>query len=129
VFQDPERFLAVLGFVVLDLKRLGEREGSRFLALADLPFLFVRLLVGHPTWIAALKGAPFPVFGFPGGWNLALGRGKRRLPEKKLRSEDRDLGVCDMMSPIQEPKWKSWLKRLGVDSCDSLGRHDQPLCK
>ena len=29
----------------------------------------------------------FPGFDFSGGWNLALGSGKRRLPEKKLRSE------------------------------------------
>ena len=27
----------------------------------------------------------FPVSGFSGGWNLALGSGKRRVPEKKLR--------------------------------------------
>jgi hypothetical protein len=47
----------------------------------------------------------FPVFGFSGGWNLALGRGKRRLPEKKLRSEEQDLEVCDMLRPIREPKW------------------------
>ncbi len=26
------------------------------------------------------------------------------------RPEDQDLGVCDTLSPIQEPKWKSWLK-------------------
>lgn len=37
--------------------RLGEKDGGRFLVLADLPFLFLRLLVAHPTWIAALKGA------------------------------------------------------------------------
>jgi len=36
----------------------------------------------------------FPVFGFSGGWNLALGRGKRRLPEKKLPLGPR-LGSCD----------------------------------
>jgi len=27
----------------------------------------------------------FPVSGFSGGWNLALGSGKRRVPKKKLR--------------------------------------------
>jgi hypothetical protein len=27
----------------------------------------------------------FPVSGFFGGWNLALGSGKRRVPEKELR--------------------------------------------
>jgi hypothetical protein len=31
---------------------------------------------------------------------------KKRLPEKNCASEDQDLGVCDMLSPIQEPKWK-----------------------
>jgi len=53
-----------------------------------------------------------PGFRSSGGAELALGRGKRRLQEKKLHkyciSEDQDLGICDMLSPIQERKWKSW---------------------
>jgi hypothetical protein len=32
-------------------------------------------------------------FYFFGGWNLALGSGKTRLPEKKLRFEDQELGA------------------------------------
>jgi hypothetical protein len=34
----------------------------------------------------------FPGFGFSGGWNFALGRGKRWLPEKKLRFGGSRLG-------------------------------------
>lgn len=34
--------------------------------------------------------------------------------EKTALREDQELGVCDMLSPIQEPKWKSWLKHLRV---------------
>ena len=30
-------------------------------------------------------------------------------PEETALSEDQDLGVCVILSPIQEPKWKSWL--------------------
>src|SRR5258707_846488 len=48
--------------------------------------------------------------GFSGGWNLALGSGKRRVREKNCASEDQEFG-CDMLCPIQEPKWKSWLKK------------------
>jgi hypothetical protein len=39
------------------------------------------------------KKKQFPVFDFSGGWNLALGSGKRRLPEKKLRFGDQELGA------------------------------------
>jgi hypothetical protein len=35
---------------------------------------------------------------------------QKKAPEKKLRSEEQDLGVCDMVCLIQEPKRKSWLK-------------------
>jgi hypothetical protein len=37
-------------------------------------------------------------------WNLALGGGKRRLPEKKLRFGESRIGGCDMLSPIQVAK-------------------------
>ncbi len=67
------------------------------------------LVILHQTLVrlSLYKRRSFPVFGFSGRWNLALGRGKRRLPEK-LRCGGSRLGVCDMLSPIQEPKWKSW---------------------
>jgi hypothetical protein len=53
----------------------------------------------------------FPVFGFSVGWSLALGRSKRRLPEKNCASGrqgklegsasgDQELGSCDMLCPI-----------------------------
>jgi hypothetical protein len=57
VFQDADRLPAVLGFVVFDLIGLREKDRGGFLALADLPVLFLRLLVGHPARIAALEGA------------------------------------------------------------------------
>jgi hypothetical protein len=38
-----------------------------------------------------------------------LGKGKRRSPEKELRFGGSRFGVCDMLRPIQEPKWKSWV--------------------
>jgi hypothetical protein len=44
----------------------------------------------------------FPVFGFSGGWNLVLGSGKRRLPEKKLRfGGSRIGGICYAQSRSQ----------------------------
>ena len=43
----------------------------------------------------SLKRRSFPVFGFSGRWNLTLGRRKRKLPEKKLGSEEQDLGVVN----------------------------------
>lgn len=45
VFQNADCFPAVVGFVVIDLIRLAEKDSRGFLALANLPFLFVRLLV------------------------------------------------------------------------------------
>ncbi len=43
-----------------------------------------------------------------GIWRLAEAReGSRR---KNCASEDQDSGGCDLPSPIQEPKWKSWNK-------------------
>jgi len=45
------------------------------------------------VFVDCTKKTGFPVLGFSSGWNLALGRGKRRLPEKKLRSEEQDLGI------------------------------------
>src|SRR2546422_7332664 len=52
----------------------------------------------------------FPVSGFSGGWDLALGSGKRRLSEKKLRFGVSRIGGCDKLCPFQQPKWKSWLR-------------------
>src|SRR5438045_162187 len=49
VFQDANCFLAVVGFVVLDLIGLAEKDSGRFLSLANLPFLFVGLLISHPA--------------------------------------------------------------------------------
>ena len=40
---------------------------------------------------------------------IGAGRGKRMLPEKELHFGGPRLGVCDMLGPIQEPKWKSWM--------------------
>ena len=39
------------------------------------------------VFMGITEKARFPGFRLFGGWNLALGRGRRRLPEKKLRSE------------------------------------------
>ena len=61
-----------------------------------------------------LKRRRFPVFGFSAGWNLALGRSKRRLPEKNCALEDQGLGGRDMLCLIQEPKWKS---RFEAQAC------------
>jgi len=52
---------------------------------------------------------------------LALGRAKRRACVEELRFGDRDLGGCDMLRPIQEPKWKSVLRRLAATG---VRRHD-----
>jgi hypothetical protein len=35
--------------------------------------------------VEVIEKKQFPVPSFSGGWNLALGSGKRRVPEKKLR--------------------------------------------
>src|SRR5436309_10167305 len=51
----------------------------------------------------------FPGFLFFRRGGIGAWQSKRRLPEKNCASEDQDLGGCDMPSPIQEPKWKSWL--------------------
>ena len=37
-------------------------------------------------------------------WRSA--EGKEGSRGKDCASEDQELGVCDMLSPIQEPKWK-----------------------
>jgi hypothetical protein len=58
----------------------------------------------------SLKRGSFPVVGFSCGAELALVQAKRQLPKKACASEDQDFGICDMLSPIQEPKWKSWLE-------------------
>src|SRR5580700_4044471 len=55
VFQDANCLPAVIGFVVVNLKGLAEKNRAQFLALANLPLFVVRLLIGHPTWIAGLK--------------------------------------------------------------------------
>jgi hypothetical protein len=70
----------------------------------------------------SLKRGSFPVFGFSGRAELALGRGKRKLSEKNCTSEDQDLGVCDMLSPIQEPKWKSWFYLADAEAARSSKR-------
>jgi len=57
VFQEADRFPVVLSLAVLDLKGLAEKDCGRFLALLDVPVLFLSLLVGHPTRIAAVEGA------------------------------------------------------------------------
>src|SRR2546422_827140 len=44
------------------------------------------------AFVEITEKTQFPGFGFPGGRNLALGRGKRRLPEKKLRFGGSTLG-------------------------------------
>ena len=44
------------------------------------------------VFVEILKKKQFPVFGFSGGWNLALGRSKRRLPESNCTSEEPRLG-------------------------------------
>src|SRR5665213_1088322 len=45
----------VLGFVVFDPVLFGKEDGRRFLAFANLPLLFVSLLVSHPARVAALE--------------------------------------------------------------------------
>ena len=50
----------------------------------------------------------------PGSWFLrrvefGAWQRQKKAPGKNCASEDQDLGVCDMLSPIQEPKWKSWI--------------------
>src|SRR5712664_3683979 len=50
----------------------------------------------------------YPVFPVGGIWRLAAAKeGSRR---KNCASEDQEFG-CDMLCPIQEPKWKSWLEK------------------
>jgi len=62
-----------------------------------------------PAALLIYKKKQFRVSGFSGVWNLALGGGKRRRREKELPFGGSRMG-CDMFCPIQEPKWKSWLR-------------------
>ena len=57
----------------------------------------------------------FPVLGFSGGSNWRLAEPKEGSRRKNCASEDQELAVCDMLSPIREPKWKSWLDGLLPD--------------
>jgi hypothetical protein len=66
----------------------------------------------------SLKRGSFPIFGVSGGAELALGRGKRRLPEKRLHFEGPRPWGGDIRSPIQEPKWKYWFKTIGFTLTD-----------
>jgi hypothetical protein len=79
----------------------------------------------HPVLLFNREGerAQFRGFRFfwHGIWRLAEAKeGSRR---KKCASEDQDLGVCDMLSPIQEPKWKSWFRSCKTYSSRSSGRN------
>jgi hypothetical protein len=47
-----------------------------------------------------------------------LAAAKGRGPEKKLRFGDQEFG-CDMLCPIQKPKWRSWLIKGSVMKCKS----------
>jgi hypothetical protein len=49
------------------------------------------------VFVEITEKTPFPGFRFFGGWNLALDRNKRRLPEKNCALEDQELGVRDML--------------------------------
>ena len=66
------------------------------------------------VFVEITEKTSFPGFGFSAGWNLALGRSKRRLPEKNCALEDQGLGGRDMLCLIQEPKWKS---RFEAQAC------------
>jgi len=57
----------------------------------------------------SLKRRSFPVFGFSAGGIWRLAEAKEGSRRRNCASEDQDLGVCDVLSPIQEPKWKSWI--------------------
>src|ERR1019366_8118360 len=58
-----------------------------------------------------LKRSNFPIPGFSGGAELALGRTKRRACAVKIPRpstlEDQKLAVGDMLPRSREPKWKS----------------------
>ena len=45
---------------------------------------------------------------FPAGRNWRLAEAKEGSRRKNCTPEDQDLGFCDMLSPLHEPKWKSW---------------------
>ena len=55
VTQDAHRFLAIIGFVVLDLVALGKEDRGGFFTLANLIALLMRLLVCHPARVAGLE--------------------------------------------------------------------------
>ena len=57
-------------------------------------------------FVRITKKTSFPGFGFPGGWNMALSRGKIGLSKKTVLGGS-CLGGCDMLSRNQRPKWKS----------------------
>jgi hypothetical protein len=74
----------------------------------------------------------FPVSGFPLGGIWRLAAAKEGSQRKNCASEDQEFG-CDMLCPIQEPKWKSSLKK-GISheaqkqahDCDSHGSARRP---
>jgi hypothetical protein len=98
-----------------DSKRGVDQYTELLPILSDIaPPELTSLRVGdHPEviawWPNLKKGAVSRFSVMPAGWNLAIGRGKRRLLEKKLRFGGSKLGACDMLSPLQEPNRKSWL--------------------
>ena len=55
VLENTHLFLGVLRFVVLDLIWLREKDRRGLFALANLPVLFMGLLIGHPARIAGLE--------------------------------------------------------------------------
>jgi hypothetical protein len=71
------------------------------------------------VFVEIIEKTQFPGFQFFRQVEFGAWQSQRRLPEKELRSEEQDLGVCDMLSPIQEPKWKSWCIR----SCLGAGEY------